>query len=282
MKKIISFISLILLSTVSSWATGQDGDIIYIDGVKMELLARPAANKAIDGKRLLSMLPEKRVKTTANWDGLIGCWSIKANKLVLDSMIVEMYTDKRGEYKTERVAKDIIDDIFAKYTTASNVVASWFSGTVRAANGKTLLYEHSAFERYSEHEVIIDVKNGEVVKMQRCNNSMLTNGFTFRGTKYDDLWKKIDIHPEKYANLKGCDRVDFKIEGMKFNKKGQLLSCKVTATPYTDKKKGIAHRTIASDMEKALKKIKPWKTYMINGDIVIDISPVWHLTYRMK
>lgn len=282
MKKIISFISLILLSTVSSWATGQDGDIIYIDGVRMGLLARPAANKAIDGKRLLSMLPEKRVKSTANWDGLIGCWSIKANKLVLDSMIVEMYTDKRGEYETVRVAKDIIDDIFAKYTTAGNVVATWFSGTLRAASGKTLLYEHSAFYRYLEHEIVIDVKNGEVVKMRRYNNCMLTDGFTFRGTKYDDMWKTIDINPKKYADLNGCSRIYFKIEDMKFNKKGKLLSCKVTATPYTDNKKGDAHRAIAADMEKALKKIKPWKTYMINGDIVNDISPAWFLTYRMK
>ncbi len=282
MKKIISFISLILLSTVSSWATGQDGDIIYIDGVKMGLLARPAANKAIDGKRLLSMLPEKRVKSTANWDGVVGCWSIKGNKLVLDSMIVEMYTDKLGEYETVRVAKNVIDDIFAKYTKEGKVVASWFSGTVRAARGKTLLYEHSAFYRYLEHEIIIDVKNGEVVKMQRCDNSMLTDGFTFNGTKYDNLWKTIDIHPEKYVDLNGCGRISFKIEGMKFNKKGQLLSCKVTATPYTDKKKGTAHRAIAADMEKALKKIKPWKTYMINGDIVTGISPAWFLTYRMK
>ena len=78
MKKIISFISLILLSTVSSWATGQDGDIIYIDGVRMGLLARPATDNAIDGERLLSMLPEKRVKTTANWDGVVGCWSISS------------------------------------------------------------------------------------------------------------------------------------------------------------------------------------------------------------
>ena len=282
MKKIISFISLILLSTASSWATGQDGDIIHIDGVRMALLARPAADKAIDGKRLLAMLPEKRAKTTANWDGLVGCWSIKANKLVLDSMIVEKYTDKRGEYKTVRVGKEVINDIFAKYTTAGKVVATWFSGTVRAASGKTLLYEHSAFNRYSEHKIIIDVKNGEVVKMQQCDNSMLTNGFTFKGTKYDDLWKTIDINPKKYADLNGCSRVSFKIEDMKFNKKGQLLSCKVTATPYTDKKKGTAHRAIAADMEKALKKIKPWKTFMINGDIVTDISPVGNLTCRMK
>ena len=84
------------------YATGQDGDIIYIDGKQWILLGKPVYADSILSNDLRAALPEERSITTANWDGYTAYWSISQEKLCLDSIKYNLYRERCHREAEER------------------------------------------------------------------------------------------------------------------------------------------------------------------------------------
>ena len=58
-----------MLATIATHATGQEGDIICIDGTKWELLGKPIYADSSLAKNLEAALPKGRGTVTSNWAG---------------------------------------------------------------------------------------------------------------------------------------------------------------------------------------------------------------------
>jgi len=115
MKRVLLFIQyLILVITVN--ATGQNGDIIYIDGIRWELLGRPICVDSLLYHDLKAVLPSERSISTANWDGFTAYWSIKKNVLYLDSVRSEHYDSDTKDFMGSRHFK-----VPVLYTEPANV-----------------------------------------------------------------------------------------------------------------------------------------------------------------
>lgn len=112
MKKIIFFLTLTLVS-LSTFATGQEGDILYMDGVKWELLAKPIYRDSVISRKLTAALPEGRGIVSTNWAGYTAHWSIQQKQLCLDSITYQVYQDK--ESRTECLPADVMLQLFKKY-----------------------------------------------------------------------------------------------------------------------------------------------------------------------
>ena len=68
MKKILICIQFLLLTTVA-YATGQESNVIYINGTRWALLGRPVCRDYLLYHHLMAVLPAERQISTANWDG---------------------------------------------------------------------------------------------------------------------------------------------------------------------------------------------------------------------
>ncbi|MBR5639301.1 MAG: hypothetical protein IKW83_05995 [Muribaculaceae bacterium] len=250
MKKTIMF-ALLLISTLSAGATGQDGDIIYIDGVEWQLLGKPLCQDSVIYKQVLAALPQDRNWTTANWDGYTAVWSIKDNKLVLESV--------------SNLSQDKLISIFQN-TGYEPLVASWYNGTIRVAKGKCIYYVHSGFMRNYEAELHLEIVNGEVVDKTLYNNKILADGFAITGrTNNNDLTKKLfPVDPNKYPELKGV-KIVVSIEDIKVDAEGNLIDCNLGV--HGVDKSYAKYQQLEDEINNMAKAIKPWRTLLINGEI---------------
>ena len=114
MKKILACIQFLLLAIAAN-ATGQEGDIIYIDGTRWELLGRPVSRDSVLYHHLKAVLPSNRSISTANWDGFTAYWSIVQDVLCLDSMRCEHYDANCREYIAERIPNDTLLRVFKNW-----------------------------------------------------------------------------------------------------------------------------------------------------------------------
>ena len=100
MKRLVFFFILTLVS-LNMHATGQEGDIIYIDGEQWELLGKPVYADSVLSRELKEALPKGRGYTTSNWAGYTAYWSIQQEQLCLDSIQYEIMSALR--YTASRV-----------------------------------------------------------------------------------------------------------------------------------------------------------------------------------
>ncbi len=159
MKKVLLCILFPFLAIVVH-ATGQDGDIIYIDGTRWVLLGRPICVDSLLYHDLRVVLPPERSITTANWDGFIAYWSIKQNVLYLDSIRCEHYDSDTKDYTVNRISSDTLLHVFKKHVMGNLIVGSWLTKDIRVAKGKLIYYQHMGFERNYEEEQIISIDKG--------------------------------------------------------------------------------------------------------------------------
>jgi hypothetical protein len=251
MKKIILF-ALLLLSAFSASATAQTGDIIYIDGVEWQLLGKPLCQNSVIYKQVLAALPEERNTSTANWDGYTAVWSIKDNKLVLESV--------------SDLSQDKLTNIFQK-AGYEPLVASWYNGTMRVSKGKRIYYEHSGFMRNYETELHLKFKNGEVVDKTLYNNKILADGFTITGRFIEDERMIKELFPvdfSKYPELKG-KKIAISITDLKVDAEGKLIDYNLGV--HSIDKSYVKYQQLKDEINSMVKAIKTWKTLLINGEI---------------
>lgn len=130
MKKILTCIQFLLLAIAAN-ATGQEGDIIYIDGTRWELLGRPVSRDSVLYHHQKAVLPSNRSISTANWDGFTAYWSIVQDVLCLDSIRCEHYDANCREYIGERIPNDTLLHVFKNYVDGKHIVANWLTGDIR-------------------------------------------------------------------------------------------------------------------------------------------------------
>ena len=144
MKKILICIQFLLLTTVA-YATGQDSDVIFINGTRWALLDRPVCRDSSLYHHLKAVLPAERQITTANWDGFTSYWSIEEDIFYLDSIRCEHYDTNSRKITGERIPNDTLLRVFKNFVEGERIVASWLTDDIRVATGKMIYYQHMGF-----------------------------------------------------------------------------------------------------------------------------------------
>ena len=261
MKRLIILCISLLFMTKAAKATGQEGDIIFIDGERWELLGRPIVVNSALYQNLKAALPEDRVKTTANWDGYKAFWSIDHNKLCLDSI---QYYDAVGKgYVGRSIPVDTLLSVFNSYIEGNCIGASWLTKEIRVASGKRIYYEHLGFVRNYENEMLLNIDHGKIADRKVYHN--YSNG----GLSFDyfvgKVSEKFPIDIEHYPELANASRILFRIKSAKVDIEGKMVDGEVEATVYGDGKKE-KHPALAAEMTAALKAYRPWRVLFINGE----------------
>lgn len=263
---------LTLFISLAAFATGQDGDVIYINGseyingTKWTLLGKPIYKDSILTKALEASLPKKGY-VTSNWSGYTAYWSIANNKLYLDNICCD----------DSPLPSETLHRIFRKYMDGNRIVATWFTGNIRVGKGNLVYYVHSGYTRNYEEEQIISLSKGKVTDVKVFHNYMKD------GLSFDNFRPSIDIqdpevrnklfpiHPERYPDLKGVERIRTIVMDAAVDSTGHLVKCKVKATFERNGQK-VEHPAFAAEIEEQLKAYYPWRVYFINGEFVSHIK----------
>lgn len=260
MKRLFIFITLTLMS-LTMYATGQEGDIIYIDGEQWELLGKPIYADSVLSRELKNALPKERGINTANWAGYTAYWSIQQDKLYLDSIRYVIY-DSAQKSRTECLPSKAMRRIFKKYASRNRIVATWFNNEIRVAKGKQLYYVHEGYTRNYEHECVISIEQGKVCGTKDYQNYVV-DGFSFdkyRPKNNAELREKFPLHIEQYPELADAKRIVFNIKRARVDAQGNLVECEVKVFRPNDNPR------LAAEMAEAMKAYRPWRVMFINGE----------------
>ena len=260
MKRLFIFITLTLMS-LTMYATGQEGDIIYIDGEQWELLGKPIYADSVLSRELKKALPKERGINTANWAGYTAYWSIQQEKLYLDSIRYVIY-DSAQKSRTECLPSKAMRRIFMKYASRKRIVATWFNNEIRVAKGKQLYYVHEGYTRNYEHERVISIEQGKVCGTKDYQNYVV-DGFSFdkyRPNNKAELREKFPLHIEQYPELADVKRILFNIKRARVDAQGNLVECEVKVLRPNDNPR------LAAEMVEVMKAYRPWRVMFINGE----------------
>jgi hypothetical protein len=260
--RLLYLLYFLYLLPFAMYATGQEGDIIYIDGKQWVLLGKPVYADSVIWNDLRAALPEERSFTTANWDGYTAYWSISQEKLCLDSIKYDLYDKATKKSHTECMPSDIMLRVFKKYNDGNRIVATWFNNDLRVASGKKIYYMHIGYERNYEYEQIISIDHGKLTGKQAYHNYVV-EGFFFDHSSPDfqaQLREKFPLHIENYPELANVKRIVFSILRARVNAAGRLVECEVKVRKPAD------NQPLAAEMEALLKAYHPWRVSYINGE----------------
>lgn len=261
MKRLFLYVQFLILTTFAN-ATGQESDIIFIDGAKWELLGRPVCADSTLYYNLKAVLPKERSISTANWDGFTAFWSITQDKLYLDSIRCIYYDSHLNVYVGKRIPTDTLRHVFRKYVDETRILASWLTQDVRVASGKVIYYQHLGFERNYEEEKILRVNQGKIIE-QNVFHNFVVEGFSFDRAGPDfqaKLKKMFPLHIERYQELADVKRIVFSIKRAGVDAEGNLVECELKAfKPEVDNR-------LAEEMTALMKAYKPWRALYINGE----------------
>ena len=252
-----------MLLALTAYATWQDGDVIYINGERLELLGRPICLDSTLYHTLKDELPSNQPTVTSNWDGFTAYWSINNDKLYLDSVRCEAYDPNVKAVVGKSIPSITFYRIFNSYIAGNRIAASWVSGKIRVAKGKVIYYQHSGFERNYEEETILDIDKGKVIGKKEYHN-FVNDGFAFdkleQNGAQEMLRKILPLHIERYPELANVKRLIFRVKRARVDEKGNLVECDVQVV------KPDANPQLATEIAEALMAYHPWKVYYINGE----------------
>lgn len=120
--------------------------------------------------------------STALWRGYVGLWEIDNGRLLL--VDIYMCGDKKRSIK---------DTIFKNQN--SKIFADWFSGQLFIEKGKVIKYNHMAYDRYYENEIVAEVKNGVIEREIEYKNGVKPDDKRFSRdirTIDEEIYKRID------------------------------------------------------------------------------------------
>lgn len=279
MKQIV-FYFFLLAMPISVCATGLEGDVIYIDGTKWELLGQPIEWNSSLHKSFIGLLPQERSHSTANWDGYTAYWSIQENMLYLDSVRCEIYNTDSHESHTQWISTDTLLQIFKEYSREKRITATWLSGKMRVARGKMLYYEHTAYKRHYEVEQELNIKDG-VVKEQETYHNFAKEGFSFDTCHGNPIRDKFPLQLERFPELAQAHRIIFTVKEARVDSTGHLVHCRLTAfVRYEDHTE--EHPRIAKEMSELFKAYHPWRVLFINGEYRTMGIVGWSIPYQLK
>ena len=258
----------LFFTSLAMYATGQDGDIIYIDGKQWGLLGKPIWADHVLAQDLKAALPKERSYTSANWDGYMAYWSIQNDTLCLDSIqYMRVTADKKTQW--ECIPAETLQRVFKNYYNGKKIVAGWVNRDIRVAQGKMLYYEHMGYERNYEEEQIVSIDHGKVIGVKAFHN-FVVKGFSFdqvgpaqvesMHVSPEQLREMFPLHLEKYPELANEKRIVFNIRRAKVDETGHLVDCEVKVLKPSDNKQ------LAAEIEELMKAYHPWRVSFINGE----------------
>ena len=170
------------LAPVMAYATGQEGDVMHVDGQTWSLLGRPVHQDSALYVALRDHLPDNKVVSTANYDGFVCYWSLDGDWLVLDSVTYEIVNEESDmfeeDYFLERsLPQEVMREVFKDYYIGNRIVATWVTDTLRVVQGEMLFYVHRGWNRHCEREMFIEVEKGHVANRELYNNRVVVDGF---------------------------------------------------------------------------------------------------------
>ena len=271
MKKLVFCLTLTLVS-LTMYATGQEGDVIYINGEQWILLGKPIYADTLLSSKLKKALPEKRGWVSSNWSGYTAYWSIRKEQLCLDSIQYNIYDNSSEHGRTECLPSDTLLQVFSQYISRGHIVATWLKDDIRVARGRQLYYVHSGYNRNYEHEQIISINNGKVCDVKDYDNYVI-EGLSFDKYRYSDLTpdnimqdnnaylrELFPLHIENYPELVGVKRILFNIKKARVDANGNLVECEVRVLKPNDNPR------LAAEMADLMKAYHPWRVSYINGE----------------
>ena len=267
-KHLISIV--LLFVALAAFATGQEGDIVYIDGKMWIILDKPIEYDSVYFN-FKDALPKERCHTTANWDGYIAYWSIVQDELCLDSVCCECYNKDNKKYYKVTLPTDTLLSVFRKFYDGKRIVAKWVKFPIRIARGHLVYYEHMAYMRNYEEERIVNFLQGKVTDIKSFHN-YFNKGLSFDENVQPTAWfdseairKLFPLHTERYPELKGVKTVRLAVNEAEVDTTGRMVKCEVEATcERRGKKKSIPG--LAAEMEELMKAYYPWRVYYIYGE----------------
>lgn len=280
MKRLILCLPFLFLALVAH-ATGQTGDVVFIDGARWELLGSPITLDASLYHDLKAVLPEDRPTVTSNWDGFTGYWSIQQDMLYLDSVRCEYYEAKIQGMKGESVPSSALLNVFKNYVDGDRIVAGWLSGEVRVATGKMIYYQHTYFERNYEEEMMLSIDKGKVTGRKEYHNYVV-DGFSFKKlnpnspNNYNVLNEMFPLHIERYPELADVERIAFRIKKARVDAKGNLVECEVKVIRPND------NPLLAAEIAESLKAYHPWRVLFVNGEYSTKGIEGWTVSYPLN
>jgi hypothetical protein len=160
-----TFLFLALAADV--FATGQVPDKLVLNGKEFDLYSNPLeAFYPNEKNRPLFMIgPFEMV--SSNWRGYVASWAIENNALYLTG--IDSWTCAGNSRKSCR--RVTLSRLFGKRVVAGRVRADWFTGELRAPDGKQLQYVHMGYGSIYERDIIIQVKAGRVTEQTVIDNT---------------------------------------------------------------------------------------------------------------
>ena len=243
-------------------------------------MARPADADSLLSDALAKSLPQDRCKSTANWGGYVGYWSVCGDMLVLDSVRIENLKD--GECVGATLPKSFIQQVFKAYEDKGIVMARWYSGTLRLACGKMIRYVHAGWDRNYETEMELTVRNGRVVDSIEYHNRIVCEGLDLESLSvqgWDSLQQGFRPILKKYPQLQGKERIYFMVSDFTVDTQGNLIDiAKVVCHAQLDDE--LAQQ-LALEFKHYLMSIRPWKVLYINGKYCVS-QRGWSMPIRLN
>lgn len=175
--QIILVAALLFLNILDVNATGQSGERIIYKGDTLEMLSVPLEVFLQDKDRGKISPYLENGCSTALWRGYVGLWMIRDKKLFL----LDVNVCGRDELS---IMKNIFPD------SDGPLFVDWFTGDLAIQQGKMILYHHSGFDRYYQHEVVVSIRNGEVESTKEFENGVRPGDARF-SRRPDDIQKEI-------------------------------------------------------------------------------------------
>ena len=140
--------------------TAQFAEVLHYEGDELALCTQPLG----DYFSLAGIEAPFESPHTALWRGYVGTWEIVGGRLYL----IKLSGSLRGG------AEASLATLFPDYP--DRVFAHWYTGTMRAPQGKQLKYVHQGYSSTYERDLMITVVKGVVTKTTVRNNGTAESG----------------------------------------------------------------------------------------------------------
>lgn len=265
---------LLLALPIMIKATGQMAESLLMDGTYWKLYYCPIeTNRTLSEEvaRAIESLPETitedsiewvKEQSSALWRNYIAEWEIKDNRLFLREVGVQYFRKSEDIYEWNFFVLDeeTLKEIFAPYSTAEGICASWFSDTLRAGRGEEIYYKHMGFARNNEKECLIVVDNGTVKDIAMYNN------YHKEGiVPYDILKALVQNFPwERFPEYKETAFI-LMFSDCIIDANGILQDCNVLCLRPQECRSLSQNAPLIIAVKDILKELRPWPVWYING-----------------
>lgn len=260
--------SLFLFFPLTIHATAQAAERLVIEGEEWQLLASPlSANDSIYDK-IKSSLPKNRGWSTGNWQGFIGCWEVVDSCLYLKEVHVDLWDEHTKKSTPLVFDADTLRTVLVDYYTEYGIRAGWFSEKdIIIGRGELIRYNHDAYDRNYEEEIVVTVENGRITRQEHWHNKKMTDGWGFADTRYVQTGMEI-AKRFPYEQFPDFDtiRVIVSFKDMVLTPDGRFEDCvaELYFSSTKQREKDLGHPIVIAFKE-TLREMYPWETYYLHG-----------------